>query len=64
MARAQAGGVTGKQLIGKVRIKATKDSGSAQFEFLDGTMMVRSSDNTDILQEKAGINFSLGASTQ
>ncbi|HSW79965.1 MAG TPA: cohesin domain-containing protein [Candidatus Saccharimonadales bacterium] len=59
IARGTINPVTGKQLVAKVQLKAKASSGTADVEFANGSGIVRSSDNKEILQNTNGATFTL-----
>src|SRR5262249_37063114 len=59
IARGNIHPVTGKQLIAKVVLKSKVSSGSADINFTDGSGIVRSSDNKEILQDSTGGTYTL-----
>jgi uncharacterized protein (UPF0333 family) len=51
--------VTGKQLVARAQFRAKANSGTANIEFTDGSGIVRSSDNKEILHDTNGQQYML-----
>jgi hypothetical protein len=56
IARGHIGKITGIQLVASVSLLATSTTGSADVGFSQGTVVVRSTDNTNVLKSTSTIN--------
>nr|MBP7834695.1 hypothetical protein [Candidatus Saccharibacteria bacterium] len=67
MARAQIGGISGDQLVGKATFKAKTTGGNAKLSFLPATSLLESTNNTNILPSASsayGVSYTVvGSST-
>lgn len=61
IARGQAGGVTGKQLVAKVNLKQKAGSGQGEIKFADGTEAISANEPyANILNTTSGATLTLG----
>jgi hypothetical protein len=59
--RGHAGQLTGKQLVAKITFKSKATSGKASISFAAQSVLIRATDNANILQKTSGIRYSLTA---
>lgn len=59
VARGQVGGVTGKQLVAKVTLRAKTTGGNADISFSNDSAVISATDNKNVLNNSSGAQFSV-----
>lgn len=59
--RAQINGVRGRQLVAKLNVVAKQDTGTALLQITEESLVLRSSDSTNILKDRTGASYKLQA---
>ncbi|MGZ6004720.1 MAG: hypothetical protein ACXWLH_01070 [Candidatus Saccharimonadales bacterium] len=61
VARGHKGNLTGRQFVATIKLKVTGKAGQTSLTFSDGSSLLDSTKNTNILNKTTGLNFTIGA---